>query len=99
MEVVFRTRRLRRNYEDANRATIDWGRDVSRRYVDRVNSLYQARDFYQLYEVRRLRLHPLRGSRSGEFSIYLTGRWRLIITRGDTAQSVIIEEISNHYDD
>lgn len=99
MEVVFRTRRLRRNYEDANRATIDWGHDVSRRYADRVNSLYRARDFHQLYEVRRLRLHPLRGSRSGEFSIYLTGRWRLIVTRGDTPQSVIIEEVSNHYDD
>ena len=99
MEVVFRTRRLRRNYEDPNRATIDWGHDVSRRYAQRINELRQAQDFQQLYAIPALRLHPLRGSRSRELSIYLTGRWRLIVTRGDKPQSIIIEEVSNHYDD
>ena len=99
MEVIFRTRRLQRNYEDANRATIDWGRDVSRRYVRRVDELRRARDFHQLYDIPALRLHPLHGSRAGELSIYLTGRWRLIVTRGDTPDSITIEEVSNHYDD
>ena len=99
MEVVFRTRQLQRNYEDATRAITDWGHDVGRRYVDRVNYLLEVEDFQQLYDARRLRLHPLRGSRSGEFSIYLTGRWRLILRAGDTAQSIIITEVTNHYDD
>ena len=99
MQVVFRTRQLQRNYEDTTRAITDWGYEVSRRYADRVNHLYEARDFYQLYDARRLCLHPLRGSRTGKLSIYLTGRWRLIVTRGDTAQSIIIEVVSNHYDD
>ena len=99
MEVIFRTRQLRRNYANRARATIDWGPEVGQRYIDRVNYLYEARDFNQLYNARRLRLHPLRGSRTGEMSIYLTGRWRLIVTRGDTAQSIVLEEVSNHYDD
>ena len=99
MEVIFRTRRLQRNYEDVNRATIDWGRDVSHRYVRRIDELRRAPGFSQLYDVPALRLHPLHGSRTGELSIYLTGRWRLIITRGATPQSIIIEEVSNHYDD
>lgn len=99
MEVIFRTRRLRRNYEDTDRGTIDWGRDVSRRYVRRIDELRRAETFRHLYDIPTLRLHPLHGSRSGELSIYLTGRWRLIVTRGDTPQSVIIEEVSNHYDD
>ena len=99
MEVIFRTRRLQRNYEDVNRATTDWGRDVSRRYVLRIDELRRARDFHQLYDIPALRLHPLHGSRAGELSIYLTGRWRLIVTRGDTPQSIIVEEVSNHYDD
>ena len=99
MEVIFRTRQLQRNYENANRATIDWGRDVSRRYVRRVDDLRRARDFHELYNISALRLHPLRGSRAGELSIYLTGRWRLIVTRGDTPYSITIEEVSNHYDD
>ena len=99
MQVIFRTRQLQRNYEDANRATIDWGRDVSRRYVRRIDELRRAHGFSQLYDIPTLRLHPLRGSRAGELSIYLTGRWRLIVTRGATPQSIIIEEVSNHYDD
>ena len=99
MEVIFRTRQLQRNYENATRAIADWGHNVGRRYVDRVSYLHEAEDFSQLYDARRLRLHPLHGSRTGEFSIYLTGRWRLIVTRGDTAQSIIVEEVSNHYDD
>ena len=99
MEVIFRTRQLQRNYEDVNRATTDWGRDVSRRYAVRIDELRRARDFYELYNVPALRLHPLHGSRAGELSIYLIGRWRLIVTRGDTPQSIIVEEVSNHYDD
>ena len=39
------------------------------------------------------------GSKRGEFSIYLTGKWRLIVTKGDTEAHVLIKEVSNHYDD
>lgn len=99
MQVFFRTRRLQRNYEDATRAIADWGHDVGLRYVQRISEILDAQDVDQLYRTPALRLHPLRGSRAGELSIYLTGRWRLIITRGDTPQSVIIEEVSNHYGD
>ena len=99
MEVVFRTRQLQRNYEDVTRAISDWGYDVGKRYVRRVDELRRTHDFHELYNIPALRLHPLRGSRAGELSIYLTGRWRLIVTRGNTAQSIIIEEVSNHYDD
>ena len=30
-------------------------------------------------------------------SIHLTDRWRLIVTPGDTEESVVVEEVSNHY--
>ncbi len=99
MQVFFRTRRLQRNYEDATRAIADWGYDVGLRYVQRISEILDAQDIDQLYRTPALRLHSLRGSRAGELSIYLTGRWRLIITRGDTPQSVVIEEVSNHYGD
>ena len=56
-------------------------------------------DFYQMYSIPSLRFHPLRGSRRGELPTYPTGRWILIVMEGDTAQSIIIEEVSNHYDD
>ena len=99
MEVIFRTNELRRCYEESGRAVQQWGPDVGRRYITRIETLAQVEDFRTLYRIRRLRLHPLQGTRRGELSIYLTGRWRLIVTRGDTEDSVIIEEVSNHYDD
>ena len=39
------------------------------------------------------------GSKRGELSIYLTGKWRLIVTKDETERLVTIREVSNHYDD
>ena len=99
MEVIFGTNRLRRNYEESARALRQWGQDAGRKYVTRINELHAVRDFREAYAIRSMRLHPLKGARSGELSIHLTGAWRLIVTEGSTEEQVIIEEVSNHYDD
>ena len=47
-----------------------------------------------------LHCHPLKGDRAGEWSIRLTGFWRLIFTlHGESLQVARIEEASKHYDD
>ena len=100
MEVEFRTNELRRCYEDSARAIRRWGPDVGRRYITRIRQLYAASNFSRLYNSRALRLHALQGRHRGKFSVYLTGRWRLIVTQGgDTEDSLTVEEVSNHYDD
>ena len=99
MDIIFRTNQLARCYEESERAIQEWGPVVGPRYIDRINQLYQIEDFREAYDIASLRLYGLRGSRTGQLSIYLTGRWRLIVVRGDTQRSVIIEEVSNHYDD
>ena len=99
MDVIFRTNQLARCYEEYESAAQAWGPVVGRRYIDRINQLYQIADWREAYNVASLRLHNLRGSRTGQLSIYLIGRWRLIAVRGDMGESVIIEEVSNHYDD
>ncbi len=99
MEVSFRTNRLQRNYEESARDIRQWGPDVGRKYITRINALYAIGNFQEVYNIRAMRLHPLKGSKRGELSIYLTGRWRLIVTKGDTEEGVTIEEVSNHYDD
>ena len=99
MEVTFRTRQLRRCYEESARAVQRWGPEVARKFVTRIKQLRAIADFQQAYTVRAMRLHALRGSNRGELSITLTGRWRLIVTKGEREDSVIIEEVSNHYDD
>ena len=99
MEVTFRTNQLRRNYEESARAIRQWGADVGRKYITRINELYAVKDFREAYTIRSMRLHPLKGSKRGELSIYLTGKWRLTVTKGDTEEQVTVREVSNHYDD
>ena len=99
MKVEFRTNRLWRNYRNSARAIREWGPDVARTFVLRINMLAELKDFQAAYRVQAFHLHPLHGSRAGAFSIYLVGRWRLIVTKGDSDETVIIEEVSNHYDD
>ena len=99
MEVYFRTNLLRRNYEESARAIRAWGAEVGQRYVTRINALRRIKNFSAVYNIRSMRLHPLTGDMAGKLSIYLTGGWRLIVTKGDTDESLIIEEVSNHYGD
>lgn len=99
MDVVFRNNQLRRCYEESARAIRRWGPEVGRAYIRRIAMLYALKDFQDAYQRPALRLHPLRSSQRGELSIRLNGRWRLIVTKGDSEEIVIIEEVSDHYDD
>ena len=99
MEVAFRTNQLRRNYEESARAIQQWGADVGRKYITRISELYAVKDFQLAYNIRSMHLHPLKGSKKGELSIYLTGKWRLIVAKGGNEEQVIVKEVSNHYDD
>ncbi len=99
IEVTFRTERLRRNYEESTRAIRQWGHEVARKYIIRVKQLQALTDFQAAYSVRSMRLHPLKGSKKEELAINLTGKWRLIVTKGDSEEHVIVQEVSDHYDD
>lgn len=61
--------------------------------------LIAAGRFSELYTVRSLRLHPLKGGREGEHSLTLVDRWRLILTYLPDEQAIHVEEVSNHYGD
>lgn len=73
--------------------------EVGRKYITRINALYAVRSLQDVYGIRSMRLHPLKGSKKGELSIDLTGKWRLIVTKGETEECITISEVSNHYDD
>lgn len=100
MDVVFRTRRLERCYREHQTAVRDFGADVARRYIQRVNLIKATRNLDELLSLPGLRGHPLKGDRTGQFSIRLTGFTRLILTRLEgPSPGVCIEEVSKHYDD
>ena len=65
----------------------------------RIDQLHAATHFRDVQSIQSMRLHALKGSRTEEWAIYLTGQWRLIVTRGDTEAHMVIQEVSNHYDD
>jgi len=62
-------------------ATRLFGTPIARKYIQRIIVLRAVEKFTQLYGYRALRLHPLKGDRAGQYSITLTGNYRLIIEK------------------
>ena len=100
MNVRFRTRKLLKQYEKSQEAEKTYGREVARKYIQRVNIIKQAHDINELCSFPGLRCHQLKGSRQGQWALKLTGFYRLIFTlEGKNFEIVLIEEVSKHYDE
>ena len=97
LKVLFRTRELQRCAQEESLAYREWGHDVGRAYLRRIATIRNISEFRRLFEIVSLHLHPLTGDRQGFYALTLIGRWRLIVTvESDT---VVVEEVSNHYGD
>lgn len=100
MTVTFRTKQLERCYVDHKAAVREFGKDVARRYIARINIIKYTASFQELVGIGVLRCHPLKGDRAGYYALTLTGFMRLIISLEDESMTVVrIEEVSKHYDD
>ena len=60
-----------------------FGPIIGRRYIQRMAILRATESFDQLYGLRALRLHQLRGDRAGQYAISLNGNFRMILERID----------------
>ena len=98
MEIVFANRQLQRNYEDSEKAIRKWGPVVGRKYVMRIEQIYAVQTFDDLHRIRALRLHPLKGSRSGEYAADIDSTWGLILVPTADQRVVVVKEVTNHYD-
>jgi proteic killer suppression protein len=100
MRVEFSTRKLEKCYRERALARREWGERVARAYVQRINVLYAAKDIRDLYALRALDLHPLKGDRKGQFAIRLGDRERLILAFLESEMTVIrVDGVSQHYGD
>lgn len=100
LEVKFRTKRLEECYQHQRVAVREFGDEIARRYVQRINIIKATRSIDELRRLPVLRFHPLSGNRLGQYAINLTGFYRLIVTlHGATFEVVQIEEVSKHYGD
>ena len=100
MEITFRTRKLEKEYSEYARAVKAYGDKVARKYIQRINIIKSVRNIDELMVLPALGCHALKGNRLGQYSIKLTGFYRLIfILRGDALEIAHIEEVSKHYGD
>lgn len=69
-------------------------------YIQRINTLLAAHDGRDLFALKALDVHPLKGDRHGQFALSLGDRERLIIAFEDDAWTIVsVEEVSKHYGD
>ena len=71
-----------------------FGVPIGRKYIQRHAVLRATDKFSQLYGLRALRLHPLKGNRAGQYSVTLNENYRLIIEKvqEDTVRIIDVED-------
>ena len=100
MNILFKTKRLERCYLSFDQGSRVFGPKVARKYVQRINLIKAASSLTDLGQFPQLRLHALKGPLKGSWAIDLHDRYRLIFSlEGKNLESVLIEEVSNHYGD
>jgi proteic killer suppression protein len=100
VEVIFRTRKLEREYRQHSKGVKAYGHEVARKYIQRINIIKRVRDIDELMNLPALGCHPLKGDRRGQYAFKLTGFYSLIFTlRGEALEIAHIEEVSKHYGD
>jgi toxin HigB-1 len=81
VKIEFSTNRLSNASISLSEASRLFGIPIGRKYIQRLAVLRAADKFTQLYGLQALRLHPLKGHRSGQYAVTLTGNYRLIIEK------------------
>jgi proteic killer suppression protein len=96
MEVTFRTNKLKRICEDPSKAQKEHGTDIGRVIIQRISELSAAKNLAVISGMPSARLHPLKGSRDGEFAIDLVHPFRLVfipIMDSDDKESDYIKKL------
>ena len=67
--------------------------------MQRIQQLKDAPDWNMLGQLKSLDVHPLAGSRRGQWALRLDHRWRLLVRVDNSTDTVTIEEVTQHYGD
>jgi len=81
VELEFASNHLFNASVNLSEASHLFGIPIGRKYIQRLAVLRATDKFSQLYGHTALRLHPLKGTRAGQYAITLTGNYRLIIEK------------------
>ena len=98
MEIEFTTNPLAKAGISLSEASRLFGIPIGKKYIQRLSVLRATDKFSQLYGHRALRMHPLKGDRAGQYSITLTGNYRLIVEKVREDKICIIDVEDYHGD-
>ena len=96
MDIEFPSKRLANAGISLSEAIRLFGVPIGRKYIQRLAVLQSVDNFSQLYGLLALRLHSLKGDRAGQYTITLTGNYRLIIEKVDEDAVRIIDVEDYH---
>jgi proteic killer suppression protein len=98
VELEFKSNHLAKAGVSLSEAGRLFGIPIGRKYIQRLAVLRATEKFSQLYGHQALRMHPLKGNRAGQYSITLTGNYRLIIEKVQEEKVCIIDVEDYHGD-
>jgi plasmid maintenance system killer protein len=98
VEIEFSSNRLANASVSLSVASRLFGPPIGRKHIQRLAVLRATEKFAQLYGHRALRFHLLKGNRAGQYSMTLTGNYRLVIEKGKEDKVRILEVEDYHGD-
>ncbi len=96
VDIEFSSNRLANASINYSEATKLFGVLIGRKYIQRISVLRATEKFTQLFGYQALRIHPLKGDRSGQYSITLTANYRLILEKVEEDKVLIIDVEDYH---
>ena len=96
MYIEFSSHRLEAASMSLSEASRLFGIPIGRKYIQRLAVLRATDKFSELYGHRALRLHPLKGNRTGQYSIIIAGNYRLILEKIGEDRVLIIDVEDYH---
>lgn len=96
MDIEFSAKRLERASLDFAESSRIFGVPIVRKYIHRVLVLRAADNFSQLFGIQSLQLHPLKGNRTGQYAITLSGNYRLILEKVGENKILVLDVEDYH---
>ena len=95
MEVTFRTTKIQKLCEDSTKLARKYGKIQASLIIQRINELKSADNLHDISKLPQLRLHPLKGSLKGLFSLDIQHPYRIYIEpqNGDNNELKTITEV------
>lgn len=107
MIVQFKTKKLQKQCENPARAKKDFGADIGRKLIQRINELYAAVSLIDIKMLPSARLHRLHGKRAQFYAVDLVHPFRLVFSpviiggKDDynlkEIKTIIVEEVVDYH--